>query len=356
MTTEAKIENLGLDENASPSETQSSMEDVDAKTPKNLHHLPLPGQSTLDIKAANHAAIKAKMSGRPIEHLPVEEIELEPIEEPIRKAQVVETIIKPKKKSGSALFAVVAVIILVSGGILAVLVNNGTLSMSLTTSKEQALEIASVEMIKGEVNSYHQLLANAKAKIELELNKLPSETKINKNAIKALMDAAVIIEMQGKVSMGDSLLEQGHYAEATYTYSAIKANSKLLLSEYNAASNIISSSNRINEFESSWAKLQNSYELTIPTQVVAANDLVTSAYKSIDNNDFSLALESMQKAIDNWQVADTEIKYQIEQIGLNKLQKDSELAEQERVRQLNIEVENRLELERKTNERERPMN
>jgi len=80
---------------------------------------------------------------------------------------------------------------------------------------------------------------------------------------------------------------------------------------------------------------------------------LTSAYKSIDNNDFSLALESMQKAIDNWQVADTEIKYQIEQIGLNKLQKDSELAEQERVRQLNIEVENRLELERKTNERER---
>ncbi|MGX5174001.1 SUMF1/EgtB/PvdO family nonheme iron enzyme [Aliikangiella sp. IMCC44653] len=246
------------------------------------------------------------------------------------------TALKDKAKRGTSLPsfnfaklgipAVILIAILGIGG----LISTGSLDNVIEALKPIDKELvakqkAEVAKLQGEIKTYKKRLDNGQRNLKSEVRDAERNNDSNLKYLQSwqqltddyLFEGSSITELEGKLSMGESLLRQDSQEsikQATTTMTQVRDGYKTLWDEFNAAETLLKAEEAALRAKQTWQQRKGEYDLNDSNYVTQANTSANNAKSNQRAGELVKAKQNWQQAKSDWQSAYSNAEAQVAQI------------------------------------------
>ncbi|MGX5174012.1 SUMF1/EgtB/PvdO family nonheme iron enzyme [Aliikangiella sp. IMCC44653] len=222
--------------------------------------------------------------------------------------------------------AVILIAILGIGG----LISTGSLDNVIEALKPIDKELvakqkAEVAKLQGEIKTYKKRLDNGQRNLKSEVRDAERNNDSNLKYLQSwqqltddyLFEGSSITELEGKLSMGESLLRQDSQEsikQATTTMTQVRDGYKTLWDEFNAAETLLKAEEAALRAKQTWQQRKGEYDLNDSNYVTQANTSANNAKSNQRAGELVKAKQNWQQAKSDWQSAYSNAEAQVAQI------------------------------------------
>ncbi|MGX5174010.1 SUMF1/EgtB/PvdO family nonheme iron enzyme [Aliikangiella sp. IMCC44653] len=222
--------------------------------------------------------------------------------------------------------AVILIAILGIGG----LISTGSLDNVIEALKPIDKELvakqkAEVAKLQGEIKTYKKRLDNGQRNLKSEVRDAERNNDSNLKYLQSwqqltddyLFEGSSITELEGKLSMGESLLRQDSQEsikQATTTMTQVRDGYKTLWDEFNAAETLLKAEEAALRAKQTWQQRKGEYDLNDSNYVTQANTSENNAKSNQRAGELVKAKQNWQQAKSEWQSAYSNAEAQVAQI------------------------------------------
>ena len=236
----------------------------------------------------------------------------------------------PIKGLGIAAAVVVAVLLIGglagSGGL-----DNVWQALKPIDKEQLARDKAEVAKLQGEIKNYQRRLENGRRQLDSDLrdaarNDDPQEKYLEHWQTVTdnyLFEGSFITELEGELSMGESLLRENSIEQAKATLTQVRDGYKGLWEQFSAAEDLKKAEDSAESASQRWSKRKKDYGLSNPSPVIQAEKIEALAKASQSEGDFNAAVAYWGESESHWDSAFKETSDEV--AALDKKAKDKEV-------------------------------
>ncbi|MGX5174008.1 SUMF1/EgtB/PvdO family nonheme iron enzyme [Aliikangiella sp. IMCC44653] len=188
-----------------------------------------------------------------------------------------------------------------------------------------AKQKAEVAKLQGEIKTYKKRLDNGQRNLKSEVRDAERNNDSNLKYLQSwqqlsddyLFEGSSITELEGKLSMGESLLRQDSQEsikQATTTMTQVRDGYKTLWDEFNAAETLLKAEEAALRAKQTWQQRKGEYDLNDSNYVTQANTSANNAKSNQRAGELVKAKQNWQQAKSDWQSAYSNAEAQVAQI------------------------------------------
>ena len=210
------------------------------------------------------------------------------------------------------------------------------------SEQELAIQKAELAGLQGEIKTLKQRLENFRRSLQQEV----SEAERNKSSKlaeliawqtlteKFIFNGSRILELEGRLSMGSSLLQEKSFELANTELTKVKVGYEQLLAEYEAAEKIHEHKNRAEQSRDEWYRTKENYGLDNPVSLENAIQTHNSALNELRGGNIQQSLQLWKDAYSAWERTKMDVASKVSNIESHRAAEAKRLVELKTQREL----------------------
>jgi len=203
-----------------------------------------------------------------------------------------------------------------------------------------AKEKAEAAKLIGEIKNYQRRLENARRQLNSDLRDANRNDSTNEKHFehwqsvtdKYLFEGDQLSELEGELTMGESLLRDNSNEQAKITLIQVRDGYKNLWKQFNAAEHLYPAEKKSQAAKNNWVKRKNDYGLDAPASVGNAEQLESAAKESQGKGDLIDAVKQWELASSLWGEVYRSVSKTVTQIDRQRVLERKAIAERKRLK------------------------
>ena len=195
-----------------------------------------------------------------------------------------------------------------------------------------AKQKAEVAKLQGEIKNYQRRLENGRRQLESDLRDAARNNDNNEKYLKHwkkvtdnyLFEGDSITELEGELSMGESLLREESVDQAKTTLVTVRDGYKGLWEQFSEAEDLLKTEERTQVAYQRWIKRKKKYDLSDPVEVKQASQKETDAEATQSEGDFKMSVSHWVDAENYWNDAYQTTAGQVSIIEQQRVENEAE--------------------------------